>query len=159
MDGDCSISESINNEDIECLIWRISKFWQRGKHRLLDEFDLTSSQLELLGAIYHMSKLKMEITQIILSQETDIDPMTTSTILRTLQRKGFISRRESLTDTRARVVEVTETGSELFEKAIIKVKEGQNKLFKNIDIESLKAQLQILLREMDKLSNKTNNKL
>ncbi|MDR0824357.1 MAG: MarR family winged helix-turn-helix transcriptional regulator [Prevotella sp.] len=159
MDGDCNILESINNEDIGCLIWRISKFWQRGKHRLLDEFGLTSSQLELLGAIYHMSKLKMEITQIILSQETDIDPMTTSTILRTLQRKGFISRRESLTDTRARVVEITEAGSELFEKAIIKVKKGQNKLFENIDKESLKIQLQILLREMDKLSNKTNNKL
>lgn len=144
------------NEEIGYLIWRVSKYWQRGKHKLLGEFGLTGSQLELLGAIYHMSKLEMEATQIVLSQETEIDPMTTSTILRNLQKKGLISRRESTTDTRARVVEVTDAGSELFEKAIAKVKEGQDSLFENIDKESLKTQLQILLKEMDRLS-KTNN--
>ncbi|MBD8388501.1 MarR family winged helix-turn-helix transcriptional regulator [Dysgonomonas sp. BGC7] len=143
-------------EDVGYLIWRVSKYWHRGKHKLLDEFGLTSAQLELLGAIYHMSRRNMEATQIILSQETDIDPMTTSTILRNLQRKGLISRRESTTDTRARIVEVTEAGAELFVKAISKVKEGQDVLFKNIDTEALKIQLQILLGEMDRLSKISN---
>lgn len=155
MDGNCSKLGN-PNEDVGYLIWRVSKYWQRGKHKLLDEFGLTGSQLELLGAIYQMSKLELEATQIVLSQETDIDPMTTSTILRNLQKKGLISRRESTTDTRARIVEVTEAGRELFEKAIIKVKEGQNMLFENIDKESLKIQLQILLKEMDRL-NKIND--
>ncbi|MDR2950963.1 MAG: MarR family winged helix-turn-helix transcriptional regulator [Dysgonomonas sp.] len=155
MDGNCSKLGN-PNEDVGYLIWRVSKYWQRGKHKLLDEFGLTGSQLELLGAIYQMSKREIEATQIILSQETDIDPMTTSTILRNLQKKGLISRRESTTDTRARIVEVTEAGTELFEKAIIKVKEGQNMLFENIDKESLKIQLQVLLKEMDRL-NKINN--
>lgn len=155
MDGNCSKLGN-PNEDVGYLIWKVSKYWQRGKHKLLDEFGLTGSQLELLGAIYHMSKLNMEATQIALSQETDIDPMTTSTILRNLQKKELISRRESTTDTRARIVEVTDAGAELFEKAIIKVKEGQNALFENIDKESLKTQLQILLEEMDRL-NKINN--
>ena len=155
MDGICSKLGN-PNEDVGYLIWRVSKYWQRGKHKLLDEFGLTGSQLELLGAIYQMSKLELEATQIILSQETDIDPMTTSTILRNLQKKGLISRRESTTDTRARIVEITEAGCKLFEKAIIKVKEGQNMLFENIDKESLKIQLQILLKEMDRL-NKINN--
>ena len=141
-------------EDVGYLIWRVSKFWQRGKHRLLDEFGLTASQMELLGAIYHMSRQNIEATQIIL--ETDIDPMTTSTILRNLQKKGLISRRESQTDTRARIVEVTPAGVDLFSKAVAKVKEGQKKLFENIDTEILKTQLQILLKEMDRL-NKSNN--
>lgn len=144
------------NEDVGYLIWRISKYWQRGKHKLLDEFGLTGTQLELLGAIYHMSNQNIEATQIVLSQETEIDPMTTSTILRNLEKKGLISRRESTTDTRARIVEVTETGAELFSKAITKVKEGQNLLFENIDKKALTTQLQILLREMDRL-NKINN--
>jgi len=145
------------NEDVGYLIWRVSKYWQRGKHKLLGEFGLTGSQLELLGAIYHMSKLKVEATQIVLSQETEIDPMTTSTILRNLQKKGLISRRESTTDTRARVVEVTDAGAELFEKAIAKVKEGQELLFENVDLQALKTQLQILLQEMDRLSKTINN--
>ncbi|NDV94968.1 MarR family transcriptional regulator [Dysgonomonas sp. 521] len=156
MDGNCNKFEN-PNDDIGYLIWRVSKYWQRGKHKLLGEFGLTGSQLELLGAIYHMSKQKMEATQIILSQETEIDPMTTSTILRNLQKKGLISRRESTTDTRARIVEVTDAGSELFEKAIMKVKEGQDLLFENVDRNALKMQLQILLREMDRLGKTINN--
>lgn len=134
------------NEDVGYLIWRVSKYWQRGKHKILDEFGLTTSQMELLGAIYHMSIQQIEATQIILSQETEIDPMTTSTILRNLERKGLISRRESTTDTRARIVEATEAGNDLFTKAIIKVKKEQARLFENMDTSILKDQLSILLK-------------
>ena len=113
--------------------------------------------MELLGAIYHMSIQQIEATQIILSQETEIDPMTTSTILRNLERKGLISRRESTTDTRARIVEATEAGNDLFTKAIIKVKKEQARLFENMDTSILKDQLSILLKEMDRLSKSNNN--
>jgi len=154
MEVNCKLGNP--NEEVGYLIWRVSKFWQRGKHKVLDEFGLTSSQMELLGAIYHMSRQQKEATQIVLSQETEIDPMTTSTILRNLEKKGLISRRESVTDTRARIVELTEAGKELFEKAIAKVKSGQELLFKNIDVEVLRTQLIILLQEMDRLS-KSNN--
>lgn len=154
MEVNCKLGNP--NEEVGYLIWRVSKFWQRSKHKVLDEFGLTTSQMELLGAIYHMSRQQKEATQIVLSQETEIDPMTTSTILRNLEKKGLISRRESVTDTRARIVELTEAGKELFEKAIAKVKSGQELLFKNIDVEVLKTQLIILLQEMDRLS-KSNN--
>lgn len=102
-----------------------------------------------------MSRENTEATQIILSQETGIDPMTTSTILRNLQKKGLISRRESATDTRARIVEVTKSGSELFERAIAKVREGQSLSFENIDCEALKTQLQILLQEIERFNKVT----
>jgi len=140
------------NEDVGYLIWRISKYWQRGKHKMLDEFGLTSSQMEILGAIYHLYKDNIEATQILLSQETYIDPMTTSTILRNLEKKGLVKRRESITDTRARIVEVTDAGVDLFTKAIAKVKEKKEILFQNIDVDALRAQLQRLLQEMDKLN-------
>jgi DNA-binding MarR family transcriptional regulator len=154
MEVNCKLGNP--NEEVGYLIWRVSKYWQRGKHKVLDEFGLTTSQMELLGAIYHISRQQKEATQIVLSQETEIDPMTTSTILRNLEKKKLISRRESLTDTRARIVELTDAGKELFEKAIEKVKTGQELLFKNIDVEVLKTQLNILLQEMDRLS-KSNN--
>jgi len=141
-------------DDIDSLIWKIFKSRQRVTQKLLEEFGLTGSQLELLGAIYHLSKREIEVTQILLSQKTGIDPMTTSTILRNLQKKGLINRHESTTDTRARIVEVTDSGSKLFEKAVIKIKEGRAFLFKNIDCEALKIQLQTLLQEIDRLSRK-----
>jgi len=152
-----SSNHSENFDEIEYLIWRIFKYLQRAKHKLLEEYGLTSSQLELLGAIYHISKQDMEVTQILLSQKTGIDPMTTSTILRTLQKKGLINRHESKTDTRARIVEVTDAGSDLFEKATVKIKEGQALLLKNIDCEALKVQLQILLQEMNILKEIVNS--
>lgn len=136
-------------EDIGYLIWQVTKFWQRGKHRTLDEFGLTGSQMEILGAIYHLTKEQKDITQILLSQETNIDPMTTSTILRNLQKKGLIERKESETDTRARIVELTDAGAELFYKAIEKVKIIQDQLFANVDVETLKKHLKILLRELE----------
>ncbi|MFT3994374.1 MAG: MarR family winged helix-turn-helix transcriptional regulator [Dysgonomonas sp.] len=151
MDKNCLTNDPV---DIGYLIWRISKFWQRGKHRTLDEFDLTGPQMEVLGATYHFTQMGKSVTQIMLSQETDVDPMTTSTILRNLQKKGYINRRESQTDTRARIVEITEAGSEAFVKALTKVKESQKTLFKNIDVVALKTQLQILLDELDKTRNK-----
>lgn len=150
MNDNCSLIET-SNEDIGYLIWRISKIWQRGKLKILDEFGLTGPQLELLGAIYHLKKLNIETTQIVLSQVTDIDPMTTSTILRNLQKKGLINRKESKTDTRARIVEITKQGTDISTKAILKVKEAQEIFMKNIDKEALKTQLQNLLKEIDKI--------
>lgn len=155
MEGICSKSTE-PNDDVSFLIWRIMKHWQRGKQRLLDEFGITGSQMELLGALCYMSEHKIEATQIILSQETEIDPMTTSTILRNLQKKGLISRRESTTDTRARIVEVTDEGRTLFFRAKAKIKERQEELFKNINRQGLVKHLQLLLNEMDRLS-KSNN--
>lgn len=147
----------ISGEDIGYLIWRIYKIWQRGKLKILDEFNLTGPQLELLGAVYHMSELNTEITQIVLSQVTDIDPMTTSTILRNLEKKGLIERKESKTDTRARLVEITKEGADIFSIAIFKVKNAQKTLMKNIDEQSLKTQLQNLLKEIEQLEKKINN--
>lgn len=146
----------VPDEDIGYLIWRIYKIWQRGKLRILDEFNLTGPQLELLGAVYHMSNSKIEITQIALSQVTDIDPMTTSTILRNLQKKDLIDRKESKTDTRVKLVEITEKGSLIFERAISKVKDAQKGLMMNIDETVLRTQLQNLLKEIEKL-DKINN--
>jgi DNA-binding MarR family transcriptional regulator len=44
--------------------------------------------------------------------------MTTSTVLRTLQTKGFLQRKEHLTDTRAKTVELTENGTNTIKEAV-----------------------------------------
>lgn len=136
-------------EDIGYLIWRIIKLWQRGKFRIIDEFGFTVPQMEILGAIYHMSDRNEDITQIILSQETGIDPMTTSTILRNLEKKNLVTRTESKIDTRARVVKITDDGRALLLKAIEKVESIHEDLFGSIDEKALVTQLQILLKQLE----------
>jgi len=152
MEEQCNMS--ITTGEISYLIWQISKYWQRGKLKVLDEFGITVSQLEVLGAIKHMTKEKEEVTQILLSQKTTIDPMTISTIIRNLERKGLINREESKTDTRARRVELTKEGNKIFNKAVTKVKKGQELLYANIDKEALKEQLTLLLNELNRINKK-----
>lgn len=140
-------------DDVGFLIWQIMKTWQRGKHKLLDEFGLTGSQMEILSAAFHLSQSEEEVTQIAISNLTTVDPMTTSTILRNLQKKDLINRKSSETDTRARVVEITDEGEELFLRAVTKVKSSTDEILKEIDEVALKTQLRSLLEVINKLSN------
>ena len=151
MEKDCLHPENPNDE-LGFLIWQIMKIWQRGKHRLLDEFGITASQMEILSAVYHLSQSEVEVTQIAISNMTNVDPMTTSTILRNLQKKKLISRKLSKTDTRARIVEITEEGCELLSRAIAKVREATNTVLNAVDEKALKEQLRILLNVLTELN-------
>ncbi len=103
------------------LLWQVTNLWQREIKKALEQYGLTHSQFVLMASIHWLTLHKQEVTQIILSSHTKIDPMTTSTVLRTLQQKGFIQRQEHVTDTRAKTVGLTEDGKKMIKKAIVTV--------------------------------------
>jgi DNA-binding MarR family transcriptional regulator len=82
-----------------------------------------------MASIHWLTLHHQEVTQIVLSSHTKIDPMTTSTVLRTLQTKGFVTRREHDTDTRAKTVILTEAGKKIVKKAIVAVEKFDRKFF------------------------------
>jgi len=92
------------------LLWQVTTLWHRAIKKALDEIDLTHPQFVLLASLLWLSKTKASITQIDLSHHSKIDPMTTSTIIKTLLRKGLVERQEHHTDTRAKSVTLTESG-------------------------------------------------
>jgi DNA-binding MarR family transcriptional regulator len=139
------------SDDIGSLIWQLIKIWQRGKRKVLNEFDLTWPQMQVLGSIGCMQSNNEQITQIALSQDTSIDPMTISTILKNLHKKGLISRTKCKNDMRARAVELTETGSAILQKAYVKAQENRRILLENIDEEIFKGQIKRLLSVINKL--------
>lgn len=150
---DYSKIEDPFGDDLGLTVRKVMKLWQRITQKCLDEFGLTSSQTELLGAIIHLNINDIEVTQIALSQETNIDPMTTSTILRNMQKKGLITRKESQTDTRARIVEITEHGYDVFQKAVKKIKDLYGKMsFHDMEKEELKLRLMKLYETLNKLN-------
>jgi MarR family transcriptional regulator, organic hydroperoxide resistance regulator len=83
----------------------------------------------LLASIHWLVLHGKEVTQIVLSNHTKIDPMTTSTVLRTLQKKCLVQRQEHLTDTRAKTVGLTEEGIIMVKKAIVTVEKFDNDFF------------------------------
>jgi len=111
------------------LLWQVTNLWQREIKKALGKFGLTHSQFVLLASIHWLTLHKQEVTQVVLSNHTKIDPMTTSTVLRTLQQKGFLQRKEHLTDTRAKTVELTEEGKKIIKKAVVTVEKFDKEFF------------------------------
>ena len=111
------------------LLWQVTNLWQREIKKALEKYGLTHSQFVLLASIYWLTLHEQEVTQVVLSNHTKIDPMTTSTVLRTLQLKGFLQRKEHLTDTRAKTVLLTEEGELITQRAIVTVEEFDKEFF------------------------------
>lgn len=111
------------------LLWQVTNLWQREIKKALEQYGLTHSQFVLLASIHWLTLHKQEVTQVVLSNHTKIDPMTTSTVLRTLQQKGFIQRQEHSTDTRAKTVALTEEGKKLIKKAVVTVEKFDTEFF------------------------------
>ena len=114
------------------LLWQVTTLWQRGIKKALDEIDITHPQFVLLASLLWLTGQKKNVTQIDLSQHSQIDPMTTSTVIRTLQKKGLVERREHETDTRAKVVLLTASGLKMTRKAVKIIENFDTAFFKSL---------------------------
>ncbi|BDA77379.1 putative HTH-type transcriptional regulator YdcH [Leptospira kobayashii] len=114
------------------LLWQVTNLWQREIKKALEKYDLTHSQYVLLASIHWLTLHNQDVTQVLLSSHTKIDPMTTSTVLRTLQTKGLIQRQEHLTDTRAKTVVLTDAGKKIIKQAVKAVEKFDSDFFKSL---------------------------
>jgi DNA-binding MarR family transcriptional regulator len=111
------------------LLWQVTNLWQREIRKALEQYDLTHSQFVLLASIHWLTFQNKDVTQVLLSVHTRIDPMTTSTVLRTLQAKGLLKRKEHSTDTRAKTVILTDAGKRIIKQAIVTVEDFDKRFF------------------------------
>ena len=111
------------------LLWQVATLWQRKVKQALEQYDLTHSQFVLMTSLYWLLIQNQVVTQIVLSNHSKIDPMTTSAVLRTLLKKGLIKRQEHSSDTRAKKLSITNKGKELINKAIVTVEQTDRDFF------------------------------
>lgn len=138
---------------IDLLLGRITKLWTRTKKQILDNCGLTHSQFEILSAIYHFTASRHEIIQIHLSEKTGIDPMTTSTILRNLEKKGLITRVRGIQNTRVVFVELSPNGYTVYKKASKEIIVLNKSLYRRINSNNLTKELLLLSSELGKINN------
>lgn len=133
------------------LLWQVTNLWQREIKKALEKYDLTHSQFVLMASIHWLTLNKEDVTQILLSSHTKIDPMTTSTVLRTLQAKELIQRQEHATDTRAKTVELTDSGKKIIKQAVKTVEAFDAEFFAILGekIPKFNKQLGLLLSQRD----------
>ncbi|MBF2707990.1 MarR family winged helix-turn-helix transcriptional regulator [Flavobacterium soyangense] len=131
------------------LLWQVTNLWQREIKKALEPYDLTHSQFVLMASIHWLTLHKQDVTQILLSSHTKIDPMTTSTVLRTLQSKGLLQRQEHTTDTRAKTVGLTENGKKIIKQAVKTVETFDKTFFAVLGntTQKFNEQLVILLKK------------
>lgn len=109
------------------LLWRVSNAWQREQRAALLPLGLTHTQFVALAAACWFGA-EEPMTQVRLSQVTGSDPMTTSQVVRALEKAGYFTRRPHPDDTRAKVITVSESGQCLAREAI-KVVEAVDEAF------------------------------
>lgn len=115
------------------LLGQLTMLWLRKLKKVLDPLDLTQTQFVLLAALGWLSKKSDSVTQIDIANQSNADRMMVSKVLRTLEDKGFITRHEHETDTRAKTIRLTNTGETILQKGLIEVENADLDFFSSLD--------------------------
>ena len=121
------------NDSPGYLLGQLTMLWQRKQKKVLDPLDLTQTQLALLAALGWLSKTSDVVTQVDIANQSNADRMMVSKVLRTLESKKFITRQEHPTDTRAKIIKLTNTGEAVLQKALIEVVNADLDFFSALD--------------------------
>lgn len=117
------------NESPGYLLGQLTQLWQRKQKKVLDPLNLTQTQFVLLSALAWLSRENNNVTQIDIANQGNADRMMVSKVLRTLEEKKFVSRQEHQTDTRAKVIKLTNEGAEVLQKALTTVENADIDFF------------------------------
>jgi len=91
--------------------------WQRVANEALSEIGVNHTQFMMLWGIQNLQQDEITPTQVELSSYTRTDVMLTSKTLRSLEELGFVTRERHPSDTRARVISLTELGTTACQRA------------------------------------------
>ncbi|MCJ2087635.1 MarR family transcriptional regulator [Methylobacterium sp. E-005] len=111
------------------VLWRVVHRYVREIDRALAAADLTHLQFTVLAMTAWMARSGEPVTQVTLARFGDIHPMQVSQVLKALEVKGLVARPRSIADTRAKCIEVTETGVGALRQAMPLAISVQERLF------------------------------
>lgn len=115
------------------LLWQVTSLWQQKIKKVLnDKYQLNHSQFVIMTSIHWLTLHNDEVTQVSLAQHTKMESMNVSQILKSLQSKNYIIRKEHPTDTRAKIVFLSQTGEQLIRQAIADVDIVDKNFFKKL---------------------------
>ena len=134
------------------LLWQVSKLWQRRLNSALKDLKLTSTQAVILANVVRSMQQGNSATQTTLSQLTKVDAMTSSTAIRSLERKGFVMRAIPSNNRRAYVVKPTDKGERIALVVLQRFVQAHADFFSSLDqdIGSFANNLQTLKQANDK---------
>ncbi|WP_424358559.1 MarR family winged helix-turn-helix transcriptional regulator [Methanocella sp. MCL-LM] len=96
----------------------VAQKWEREVDKVLDGFGTTCTQIELLSCLVKLMKGGNPVTQKDIAEFLRRDKNTVSEVMRSMEKKGYITRSVSENDLRAKYILPTDKGYDLLEKAV-----------------------------------------
>ena len=126
-----SLSSIFNrmNQSPGYYMMQVVQKWDRGIGDILDGYDTTRPQLELMTCMAKLMKDGKPVTQKDLADFIRRDKNTVSEILRNLEKKGYVTRSAGEHDMRAKHIALTDKGFHLVEKAAGEVMQFDERFF------------------------------
>ncbi len=130
------------------LLWHASKLWQQCLNETLANLGLSSTNGAILCYVLYFHMRREPATQTTLAHATGVDLMTTSTALRTLERKGYVTRRQDPTDKRAYAVTLTTQGKNTAHQAQGLIAEAYQSFFGALPDQTDITELSTILKQL-----------
>lgn len=111
------------------LLWQVTNRWQAAQRAALAPFELTHVQFVLLASLTYLAARDEPVMQRELAEHAATDPMMTSQVLRALEQKGLLERRDHPNDRRAKALVPTESGAALANRAVVAVERCDHDFF------------------------------
>ena len=141
-----------SEDNLGFLLWHTNMIWQRELNRALDTIGLTHTQFAILSALVSLIRRSDSVTQKSIAERSNTDTMMVSKVLRTLEKKGVIERKQHETDTRAKCVLLTPVGMKTFQQAFEIANTSNAAFFSNLSDENFfRKELQRII-QIDKSS-------
>jgi len=121
-------------------LWLSTQYRQKSLNRALKEFDLTHAQYMIMQYLSRadLKKKLSWLSQNKIAQEMNLDPMMISNVLRLLEKKWYIIRKQSKTGVVSNSLWLSKIGHDLITKAHKVVERLEDQLFAEDNVKKLK---------------------
>lgn len=126
-----------SQESVGFLFWQTHMLWSREIKKVLTPFKLSHTQFVILAVINYLTISKEDVSQVDISELSNIDVMTISTSLKALTKNGYVIKDRSLKDARAYVLKLSDSGKSILKESI-KAVEAVDALFFNLPEDEFK---------------------
>lgn len=130
-------------------LWLVTNAWQRALRKALHPLGLTHVQFAVLASVARLQGGTSLVTQSDVCRAGSLDPNMASDVVRSLESRGWVSRREHPSDRRAHRLELTAEGERMYHEGravVMPVKEAFFAPLGDQESKRLAAMLETLAR-------------
>lgn len=107
--------------------------WHKQIKEVLTKIKITHPQFVVLASLAYLNQNQAEVNQVDIAQQSGIDVMTVSTVLKNLEKKQLVIRQVSAKDTRAKIIKLTKAGQNKVNEATPLVEQKDDQFFACLD--------------------------